>query len=212
MPTKKVTEKKVAGDSGKPLSKGSVRVKAAVLKTQAQVHGKSVGHVKQPAPVAKVEKAVKKVVTVKTTPAEREEFRDRLLKLRQHVVEQIESLQGDSLQRFDSENSGEDGTDAFDRQLALDLASCDHEALLKIDDALRRIEEGTYGVCEECSEIIGRLRLKALPFVNLCIACQAEAERHRTRPMRPGFTLQHQTPQESSGRLDLQDSSGSGNE
>ncbi|NCO42927.1 MAG: hypothetical protein COZ06_19350 [Armatimonadetes bacterium CG_4_10_14_3_um_filter_66_18] len=48
--------------------------------------------------------------------------------------------------------------------------------LKEVDDALRRVEEGTYGLCELCTEPINEARLEALPFAKLCIACQEKTE------------------------------------
>lgn len=46
----------------------------------------------------------------------------------------------------------------------------------QLDEALRRLDEGRYGICEDCEEVIGEARLKALPFARRCIACQERAE------------------------------------
>lgn len=69
-------------------------------------------------------------------------------------------------------------TDNFDRELNLDLASTEQKRLNQIDDALKRIEEGTYGDCETCGEKISLQRLKALPFARLCIKCQEDEEKN----------------------------------
>lgn len=108
--------------------------------------------------------------------------------MREQVTEQIASLKESSLRREDSVYSSEDGTDAFDRQFALTLAGSEHESLVDIDDALARIEEGTYGICEECDEAIERPRLEALPFVRMCIKCQSEKEK-LARRFRPATVL-----------------------
>ena len=103
---------------------------------------------------------------------ERKEFSDLLLTLRERFTGQIEALKGDSLIRLDSVVSEEDGTDTFERQFALDLASSDHDVLFEIDNALRRIAQGVYGICETCEKLIEKPRLKALPerprYVFLC--------------------------------------------
>ncbi len=106
----------------------------------------------------------------------RKKFRGMLTTLRDDVSQQIRSLQDDSLQRFDSVNSEEDGTDTSDRQFALSIASSEHDALFEIDRAMKRLDEGTYGVCEACGKHIERARLKALPFVRMCIACKSSYE------------------------------------
>ena len=58
-------------------------------------------------------------------------------------------------------------------------------------DALRRLEEGTYGVCGECHKVIEKARIKALPFVRMCIRCQSESEKGKTkyRPLSNDTTM-----------------------
>ena len=55
------------------------------------------------------------------------------------------------------------------------------EQLNAIDDALQRIEDGTYGVCEECGKKIHKERLKIMPFAKFCVACQSEMEKHAAK-------------------------------
>ena len=81
------------------------------------------------------------------------------------------------------------GTDNFDRELALNLASSRQESLYDIEDAIRRVDEGTYGACETCGGAIELPRLKALPFAKKCMTCQNAAERGRTKYRPFGGTL-----------------------
>ncbi len=64
-----------------------------------------------------------------------------------------------------------------DRQLSLLLSDRDREKLFEIDAALERIDEKTYGVCEECGEKISSSRLKIMPFARLCVPCQSGLEK-----------------------------------
>ncbi len=116
------------------------------------------------------------------TAKQREKYRLQLLEIRERVSGQVASLKNDSLTRADEVNIEEDGTDAFDRQFALNLASTENEVLIAIDAALKRIGEGTFGKCHECGGGIESARLKAIPFVENCISCQSEVEKHR-----PGY-------------------------
>ena len=68
-------------------------------------------------------------------------------------------------------------SDARDREISLILTDRDRDKLLAIDDALARVEDGTYGLCESCESDIAEGRLEALPFTRLCINCQAEREK-----------------------------------
>jgi RNA polymerase-binding transcription factor DksA len=123
-----------------------------------------------------------------TASGETQEIRDQLLRLRERITGQISSLADDSLKYID-DSSSEDRTDDFDREFVLNLVSSEHDAIFEIDEALRRIQEGTYGVCVGCSRPIERVRLKALPFARMCVACQSESERGRTRFRPFGDTL-----------------------
>jgi len=101
-----------------------------------------------------------------------------LLTVREQLSHQVEYLRGTSLTRADSVYSEEDGTDAFERQLALKLASSDGDSIFEIDQALRRLDEGAYGVCEDCSELIEEVRLRALPFARRCVKCKSLVEKN----------------------------------
>lgn len=63
-----------------------------------------------------------------------------------------------------------------DRAMAAHMKDRDRESLLQIDEALKRIEQGNYGMCERCDERITEGRIKAFPLTTLCIDCKAELE------------------------------------
>lgn len=69
-------------------------------------------------------------------------------------------------------------TDMYDREFSLGLASNDRELLSKVEQALKRIQEKTFGTCEECHKVIAIARLKAIPYAQLCLKCQ---EKHESR-------------------------------
>lgn len=107
------------------------------------------------------------------------EFRVELIMTRERLSGKVRQMRSESLTRDDEVNPEEDGTDAFERLFSLERASGDQDIIFKIDEALRAIDEGSYGICEECSCTIEKPRLKALPFARNCIACQSELERAR---------------------------------
>ena len=158
-------------------------------------------------PVKKPHVAKKPAKTPPASPAkvaasglsakERELFKDVLLKLRDQVTGHISFLSDDSLNRVD-DTPTEDRTDDFDREFALNLVSSEHDALFEIDEALRRIEARTYGVCEMCAASIERPRLKALPFAKLCVRCQSETEKGRSKFRAFGSTIYQQTAERPS--------------
>lgn len=65
-----------------------------------------------------------------------------------------------------------------DRELALMFTDRERTKLVQIDEALKRIEEGGYGECDNCMDEIGEDRLKVMPFAQLCLSCKIELERH----------------------------------
>jgi RNA polymerase-binding transcription factor DksA len=69
------------------------------------------------------------------------------------------------------------GSDAYDRDFALSLLSQEQNSLYEIDQALKRIDEGAYGMCEMSGKAIPHVRLEALPFTRYTVECQAELEK-----------------------------------
>jgi DnaK suppressor protein len=106
-------------------------------------------------------------------------FRRDLMSLRDRLSGKVVQMRKESLCRDDEVNPEEDGTDAFDRLFALERAGSDQEMIYTIDEALRAIDGGSYGVCETCGGLIEKPRLHALPFAKNCITCQSEMERGR---------------------------------
>jgi len=176
---KKAPAKKKVAKKKAPAKKKVAKKKVA--KKKAPARKKAPAKLKKKAAPAK--KAAKKT-TRKAAPGkaaslssrDRKQLRKLLFEARERLTGQIASLQGDSLRRDDRVNPEEDGSDAFERQIALTLASSEQDSLNAIDGALLRLEEGTYGMCAECGCRIEKPRLQALPFVTTCIACQSELE------------------------------------
>ena len=111
-----------------------------------------------------------------------DEVRELLLADRAIYQEQATSLraEADSLAlerepgdvQFDEE-SGEGGTVTVDRERNLALSGQASLAVEEIDDALKRIDDKTYGYCERCFQPIPKPRLRALPYARLCVACKS---------------------------------------
>ena len=117
--------------------------------------------------------------TLRFSDKDLEGFRKELLALRDRLTGQVARMRQDSLKRDDEVNPEEDGTDAFDRLFALERAGSDQDIIFTIDESIRAIDEGKYGICEECGNLIEKPRLHALPFAKNCIKCQSEMERGR---------------------------------
>jgi RNA polymerase-binding transcription factor DksA len=114
--------------------------------------------------------------------------RQRLLDLRDELVDLMEGVARDSL-RVASEgaesafgmHTADAGADAYDRELALRMLSKEQDGLNEIDEALERIELGTYGICEISGNKINKERLEALPFAKLTRECQEIVEQSQYR-------------------------------
>jgi len=117
--------------------------------------------------------------------------RQRLLDLKDMLLDSMSGVGRDSL-RSRAEGSeasafgqhqADAGSDAYDRDFALGLLSREQDSLYEIDEALKRIESGSYGICEMCNKQIPHIRLEALPFTRYTVDCQAELEK-RSRHQR----------------------------
>lgn len=106
-------------------------------------------------------------------------FQSRLLELREQLLKQRDGLAKDSAQEMAgySLHMADSGTDNFDRDFALSLLSSDQDAIYEIDEALRRMERKTYGVCELTGKTIPKTRLEAIPWTRFTVQAQAKLER-----------------------------------
>jgi DnaK suppressor protein len=111
--------------------------------------------------------------------------KQRLLELRDHFLDQMQSVAQNSL-RSRSENNeasavgqhqADAGSDAYEKDFALSLLSQEQDALYEIEEALKRIELGTYGVCEMSNKVIPHARLEAIPFARFTVECQQQLEK-----------------------------------
>jgi RNA polymerase-binding transcription factor DksA len=109
----------------------------------------------------------------------------RLLDLRDHFLDQMQSVAQDSL-RSRAENNeasavgqhqADAGSDAYEKDFALSLLSQEQDALYEIEEALKRIEIGSYGVCEMSNKAIPHARLEAIPFARFTVECQQQLEK-----------------------------------
>ena len=113
-----------------------------------------------------------------------------LAELRTELEEQARELRGEiddaevawhELQRDSGDGAGDDqadaGTKTFEREHELSLANNSRDLLAQVDRALSRLDNGTYGVCENCGQPVGKARLQAFPRATLCVTCKQREER-----------------------------------
>lgn len=111
--------------------------------------------------------------------------RARLLDLRDHILDQMQGVAQDNLRSRPEgseasafgEHQADAGSDAYEKDFALSLLSQEQDALYEIEEALKRIEGGTYGVCEMSGKAIPAARLEAVPFARCTVECQQQIER-----------------------------------
>jgi RNA polymerase-binding transcription factor DksA len=117
------------------------------------------------------------------------EFEQRLLEERRKILKEMGHLENTVLKVNPRDASGElsgysyhmadAGTDSMEREKAFDIASKEGRLLMEIDDALRRLYNGTYGICEVSGKPIGRARLEALPWARLSLDEQEKLEKEQ---------------------------------
>jgi len=102
----------------------------------------------------------------------------RLLRLREDLAKEIQRLRGEACEETPnySMHMADAATDSFDRDLVLGLASFEQEGLYEIDAALKRIEDGTYGICELTGKAIPWERLQAIPWTRFSIEAENQLE------------------------------------
>ncbi len=107
------------------------------------------------------------------------EIKKALNLLKKEIFKEIDASIKKGSSKDSSEYKGDNydiASDEIDRELSYMLGDRERKKIREIDNVLMKIEEGTYGVCDECGELISKKRLKILPYSNLCVHCQSRAE------------------------------------
>ena len=114
-------------------------------------------------------------------------FKKLALKRKEEIIDQINHISEDTLKKSQKDAAGDISgytyhmadiaTDTYDREFSIGLASNERKLIYEIDDAVKKIEDGTYGICEECKNLITKTRLKAIPYARLCLKCQEKTEK-----------------------------------
>jgi len=133
---------------------------------------------KKEEPMKKAAKPPQDIATARSRD-EVEGFRKALMDMRQKLLAGIsESPVPEALvTQSDIGDLIDQAGDERDRELSLLLSGRDKEKLMAINEALEKLNEGDYGICEECGEKIGPGRLKVMPLAKLCVSCQAKFEK-----------------------------------
>ena len=115
-------------------------------------------------------------------------YKKLLIKVREGIAGDISHIAKENL-KSQKESSGDlsgysfhmadMASDSYDRELSLNIASEEQEFLYEIDDALKRIKEGKFGLCVSCNKKIPQKRLNAVPYAKYCIQCKSEEEKKK---------------------------------
>ena len=119
--------------------------------------------------------------------AEQKRFQKMLLVESEHLSKGLKIIGNDAIESLEHEKGGdltnfaEAGTDSNDRETALRLASGESEMLRAVEEALQRIQDGTYGVCIDCDESIPIKRLEVFPAAQRCVECKSKFEKESAK-------------------------------
>lgn len=119
--------------------------------------------------------------------AEMKVYREQLLALRSRLRGEVNQLANAALKKNSMDGAGEMstmpihmadlGSDNYEQEFTLSLMESEEGALDAIEAALERIEDGTFGECEECEGRIPKMRLNAIPYAPMCVKCASKLER-----------------------------------
>jgi RNA polymerase-binding protein DksA len=119
--------------------------------------------------------------------AEMKAFREQLLALRARLRGDVTTMANSALKKTRSEANGDLssmpihmadlGSDNFEQEFTLSLMQTEEGVLESIETALEKVEDGIYGLCEDCGNPISKARLTAIPYATMCIKCAQKNER-----------------------------------
>jgi RNA polymerase-binding protein DksA len=120
-----------------------------------------------------------------STTVDTEHFKERLLAEQRRVKEALDYIHEENRSQLEDDREeipsdnhpGDMATSTFDRELDATLEGNEERLLQAIDAALQRIEDGTFGICQNCGQPIAAERLEALPWTTRCIDCKRREER-----------------------------------
>jgi DnaK suppressor protein len=117
---------------------------------------------------------------------ETEKFKKLLLNKREYILKEIQGITKENMKSLKeasgdlsgySHHMADMASDSYDREFSLNIATEEQKVIYEIDEALKRMEEGSYGICASCDKKIPAKRLNALPYTKYCIQCQSKEEK-----------------------------------
>jgi RNA polymerase-binding transcription factor DksA len=187
------------------MTKKTTKIRVKATKPSAKQSKASSGTKKKsasPAPVATTRHLTDEqrlVLQAKAAKGPNGKHLQLLLNIRDRLLDGIEFHASDNLRRTQKDASSDlsaysfhmadAGTDNFDREFALSMVSNEQELLYEINEAIKRIENGTYGLCEMSGKPIPKPRLDAIPWTRYTVECQEEIEKTQQRRQPQTFQL-----------------------
>ena len=123
----------------------------------------------------------------KLNKKEMAEYKKLLLNRKGDVMDAIDHASEETIKKSQKDASGDISgytyhmadvaTDTYDREFSLGVVSTERKILIEVADALKKLEEGVFGICEGCKLPIAKTRLKAIPYARLCVKCQEKKEK-----------------------------------
>jgi DnaK suppressor protein len=190
----KKTAKKATAKKTKPVAKKAAKKAGAAAQKVAQKTAKKAA---KKAKKKAAKKEVEEVVQPEGIPSHIKGYQDdpkyadfikaqrqNLLDLRDSMLDTMSGVAQDNLRNENGDNDAsafgmhqaDAGSDAYDRDFALSLLSQEQDALYEIEEALKRMDRGVYGICEASYKMIPIPRLEAIPFARLTVECQSQFE------------------------------------
>ena len=118
-------------------------------------------------------------------------FFDLLMKKKAELLKGIQHIANDTLKTSQRDAAGDlsayglhmadVASDNYEREFSLGLADAEQKMLARINDALEKLDDNTFGVCELCEKKIAKARLKIVPYAELCVPCQEKTEKKKKR-------------------------------
>ena len=114
-----------------------------------------------------------------------ERFRKRLLQAREEIIGQMRQrdTSAQEIGKNGIQDIGDESVTISNRHLLMSLSENERTKLIEVDEALDRIEEGSYGICEECEEPIALKRLEVIPNARYCVQCMENLEKASTESL-----------------------------
>lgn len=123
----------------------------------------------------------------KFTRKELQEFKKLVVKAKENLLDELKQASDNTLLKSQKDNAGDisgytyhmadAATDTYDREFSMGIVSKERQRIYEIDAAYKKIEDGSYGVCESCKKLIPKPRLKAIPYAKMCLKCQSDSEK-----------------------------------